>query len=457
PSLAELAADPPSLVENGKPDPAITATRVAGALRAILTRETRSGAALAGFYGSRQFQPLFTADGLLSARGLAAANRMTQAGNDGLDPQAYRVALPEGPRTAERIAELELAVARAVALYASHASGGRTDARRLSTNFDVAPPRVDTASALSQVTAAADMAAALDGFNPPHEGFRRLRAKLAEIRADNRVAAREMSDTSATRRAIGLERDIIANLERWRWLPRELGEAHIWVNVPDYDAAIVSDGRVIHRTKTIVGRHETQTPVFSHSMSYIVFNPAWYVPHSIVRRDMVANATRDPSYFARRGIEVVRRGRVVDPATIDWSATNVGNLGFRQPPGERNALGRMKFMFPNAHAIYLHDTPNRSLFSREARAFSNGCIRVFEPERFAEVVLGLAMPGENWTQARIDTLYGPGERTVRFKRNVPIHLVYFTMDVDASGQLVQHADIYGHNARVRAALIGQRS
>lgn len=460
PSAAELAAipdDPPSLVENGQPDPAITVQRVARALQTVLARPEgdRALQAVAGFYAERRYEPLFVQDGVLSPRGRAALTRLGQAGDDGLDPAAFRFAMPEGARTAESVARLEVALARAVALYAAQASAGRTDPAKLSAYFDVRPPRIEPAQALADLAKANDTAAttaALDAFNPPHEGFRRLRAKLIEMRGERR----EMSDSPLIRRNALRERDLVANLERWRWLPRDLGQAHIWVNSPSYQVEVVQNGRVIHHTRAVMGRAETQTPIFSDAMSHIVFNPYWHVPHSIVRRSMLSGATRNGGYFARRGIQVVQGGRVVDASTINWASANIGRYAFRQPPGAANALGKMKFMFPNRHAIYLHDTPSRQYFGQSYRALSNGCVRVQNPEALAEVLLNLGLPGESWSSARIQGLYGPNERTVRFKQAVPIHLVYFTMTVDSTGSLVEYADIYGHNARVRAVLTGTR-
>lgn len=460
PSAAELAAipdDPPSLVENGQPDPAITVQRVARALQTALARPEgdRALQALAAFYAERRYEPLFVQDGVLSPRGRAALTRLGQAGDDGLDPAAYRFAMPEGARTAESVARLEVALARAVALYAAQASAGRTDPGKLSAYFDVRPPRIEPAQALAELAKTTDAVAttaALDAFNPPHEGFRRLRAKLIEMRGERR----EMSDSPLIRRNALRERDLVANLERWRWLPRDLGQAHIWVNSPSYQVEVVQNGRVIHHTRAVMGRAETQTPIFSDAMSHIVFNPYWHVPHSIVRRSMLSGAARNGGYFARRGIQVVQGGRVVDASTINWASANIGRYAFRQPPGAANALGKMKFMFPNRHAIYLHDTPSRQYFGQSYRALSNGCVRVQNPEALAEVLLNLGLPGETWSSTRIQGLYGPNERTVRFKQTVPIHLVYFTMTVDSTGSLVEYADIYGHNARVRAVLAGTR-
>ncbi len=453
--FAVLPEDPPSLVEDGQPDPAITAERVALQLRVLLARPGGDRALqqqFNPFYRERGYQPVFVSEGIVSERGQALLTRLGQAGDDGLDPAAFRVELPTGARNAESVARLELALARAAVLYAAQASAGRTQPRRLSGYFDVTPPRIETTEALGVLAAAASIPAALDGFNPPHAGFRQLRAKLIEMRGERR----EMTTGEVTRTHALRERNIIANLERWRWLPRDLGQSHIWVNSPDYHVNVIRDGQIVHRTRTVVGRAETQTPVFSDAMNHIVFNPSWYVPLSIVRRSMLGPASRNNSYFARQGIQVTQGGRQVDASTIDWSSASVGRYAFRQPPGARNALGRMKFMFPNRHAVYLHDTPSRSFFNNANRALSNGCVRVQNPEELAEVLLNMGQPGETWSIARIRGLYGPSERTVRFRQSVPIHLVYFTMSVDPTGSLVELPDIYGHNARVRAALNGGR-
>ncbi|MFN3854518.1 MAG: murein L,D-transpeptidase [Phreatobacter sp.] len=453
--FAVLPDDPPSLVEEGQPDPTISVERVAQQLRILLARpggDRSLQQQFNPFYQGRGYQPLFVRDGIVSERGQALLNRLAQAGDDGLDPAAFRIELPRGPRNAESVARLELALARVAALYAAQASGGRTQPRRLSGYFDVTPPRIEAAEALATLARADSIELALDSFNPPHPGFRKLRAKLIEMRGERR----EMTTTEVTRAQALRERDLIANLERWRWLPRDLGPTHIWVNAPDYHVNVIRDGQLVHRARTVVGRAETQTPVFSDAMNHIVFNPSWYVPLSIVRRSMLGPASRNNTYFARQGIEVTQGGRQVDPSSIDWSAANVSRFAFRQPPGERNALGRMKFMFPNRHAVYLHDTPSRRYFSQANRALSNGCVRVQNPEELAELLLNIAQPGETWTVARIRSLYGPSERTVRFRQSIPIHLVYFTMTVDSTGALVELPDIYGHNARVRAALNGGR-
>ena len=176
-----------------------------------------------------------------------------------------------------------------------------------------------------------------------------------------------------------LEAEIIANMERWRWMPRDLGETRIEVNIPDFEARVIDNGAVIHRTRVIVGKETTPTPVFSETMKFLIVNPYWNVPQSIIRKEMLPKAAGDPNYFSRHGYQV---------------SSSAGHLTVRQPPGERNALGLIKFMFPNYFSVYMHDTPTRTLFASSKRAFSHGCVRVDNPFQFAVIVLG-----NGWTDA----------------------------------------------------------
>jgi len=229
-----------------------------------------------------------------------------------------------------------------------------------------------------------------------------------------------------------VEGDLIANMERWRWLPADLGREHIAVNIPEFRLRILRNEAVIHQTRVIVGKPETPTPVFSGVMEYAIVNPSWNVPPSILKNEFLPRLAADPLYAAKRGYEVIRRN---------------GQIAIRQPPGERNALGFIKFMFPNQHAVYLHDTPNRSLFSAERRAFSHGCVRVDQPFRLADVVLGAA-----WSESRLRGLIGHGERTISLPERLPVHLMYFTTSVDERGVLRSMEDLSGVNRRVRVAL-----
>lgn len=227
--------------------------------------------------------------------------------------------------------------------------------------------------------------------------------------------------------------DLIANLERWRWLPPELGATHVFVNIPEFRMEMRAEGERVFESRVIVGKVESQTPIFSDQMEFLVVNPSWFIPPTILKRDYLPKLAADPEYASRKGYEVIRRGN---------------SISIRQPPGEKNALGHIKFMFPNDHAVYLHDTPGRHLFANGTRAFSAGCVRVEGPFRLAEAMLRR----QGFDEKGLRSMVGRGERTIRLQQRFPVHLAYFTLFVDQSGALQSRPDLYGHDARLRRAL-----
>ncbi|PWB83707.1 MAG: L,D-transpeptidase, partial [Methylocystaceae bacterium] len=265
--------------------------------------------------------------------------------------------------------------------------------------------------------------------------------RMAELQGG--PSAQTTSDESPRRRRIAdyapdtfarVEGEIVANMERWRWMPRELSATRIEVNIPDFELTLVRDGQPAYRSRVIVGKATTPTPIFSNAMRFITVNPYWNVPPSILKNEMLGRHGGDLSYLAQRGFDV--------------SYSN-GRPFVRQRPGERNALGRIKFIFPNQYSVYMHDTPTRNLFAQSKRAFSHGCMRVDQPFRLAEAVLG---PESGWTEEHVRALIGRSERTIDLAEPLPVHIEYFTAFVDENGALQLRDDIYGHSAKVRTAL-----
>ena len=243
--------------------------------------------------------------------------------------------------------------------------------------------------------------------------------------------------------------DVISNMERWRWLPRDLGQFHILVNIPEFKARLFRDGKQVYETRVVVGKPANQTPVFSDEMDHLIVNPYWNVPYSIASKELLPAVRANSSYLSRRNYEVVSGGRVVDPSAVDWSGVNLRTVRIRQRPGRGNALGNIKFMFPNRHSVYLHDTPSKRLFGRSSRAFSHGCVRVQDPFDFADALLQL---DPNWNARRLKAMVGGSEKRVNLSRHIPVHLAYFTAFVDENGALQRRPDIYGHNATLTKAL-----
>jgi L,D-transpeptidase YcbB len=244
-----------------------------------------------------------------------------------------------------------------------------------------------------------------------------------------------------------------ANLERARWVLHNMGDTYIVVNVAAFYAYYMKHGEYIWQGRTMVGKPYRQTPLFKAEMTYVVFNPTWTVPPTILAEDYLPALRRDPGYLSSKGLKVVdRAGRVVNPSQIDWAQYSPKHSPYmlRQDPGPKNALGRVKFMFPNDHAVYLHDTPSKALFSRTDRAFSSGCIRVENALELAKLVLN----GEGeWDQGAIDRVLRSGKtRNVLLHEPIPVLLLYWTSWVDPDGRVNFRHDLYDRDKAVQREL-----
>jgi murein L,D-transpeptidase YcbB/YkuD len=266
---------------------------------------------------------------------------------------------------------------------------------------------------------------------------------------------------AATTRALNVPaldrvREIELNMERWRWLPRNLGDRYILVNIPAFELELVDSRKQVMRMKVIVGKPYLSTPVFSAKMTYLVLNPRWSVPRSIATKEILPTIRRDPAYLSREGIRVFHGSgpdrHEVDPQYIDWHEMSSNHFPFhlRQDPGPKNPLGRVKFMFPNMFDVYLHDTPSRQLFSRPVRGFSHGCIRIEKALNLAEYLL---KDDPRWDAEKLTRATDFGkERTVPLRQPISVEIVYFTAWVDEDGTVNFRDDIYGRNQELAEAL-----
>ncbi|TAL81896.1 MAG: L,D-transpeptidase [Beijerinckiaceae bacterium] len=458
-------------------------------------RELR--AAVADLYGTRQYAPLWLDDGKPNAAAKSAMARLAHAGDDGLSLDGMPA--PVFTQDADGLATAEINLTMQVVAYARQASGSRIEPLRIGRLIGAKPAIPAPSAILTSVAAAgADAGTVLEAFNPPQAGYRALRDKLAELRRemptargpiprgptlrvgmsdprvplirakfgldtaqesasknlryDTRVAAAVAHFQKAyglpasgvlTTRTIAalsggqpsrLEAELIANMEMWRWMPRDMGKNRIEVNIPDFTVRAFRDDKMVWSNKVIVGKPKTPTPVFSSLIHYVIVNPYWNVPPSIVRKEMLPKLEQDPTYLARMGFETFTRH---------------GHLVVRQPPGPKNALGRIKFIFPNDYAVYLHDTPARHLFNDKRRAFSHGCVRVDEPFGLAQAVFG---PDSRWTEQRVERLVGGARHYINLPEPMPIHIEYFTAFVDADNHLQLRDDLYGYTRKVALAL-----
>jgi murein L,D-transpeptidase YcbB/YkuD len=248
-------------------------------------------------------------------------------------------------------------------------------------------------------------------------------------------------------------RQLRVSLDRGRVLLHDLPKEFVVVNVAGYSIALIRGDEVVWTARAQVGKTYRQTPIFRSTITYLVFNPTWTVPPGIIEKDILPDARRNAAAFSRRGLRVLdRSGQEVDPATVDWSRYKTGHIPYtlRQDPGPTNALGRVKFMFPNSYQVYLHDTPSKGLFERDNRSFSSGCVRV---ERALDLA-GLLLQQQNgWDQAAIARTIERGElQNVTLSRKIPVLLTYWTAWVDAEGRVNFRHDIYGQDAQWSAGL-----
>ncbi len=291
-----------------------------------------------------------------------------------------------------------------------------------------------------------------------------LQFAIERFQQRNGIPVTGLAD-SRTRQALNLsvEKEIEAvalSLERWRWMPRILGQKHIMVNIPDYTVQVRKEGKTLLSMRTVVGKARHATPTFSEEMEYIVFNPTWTVPKSITNREMIPKELRNPGYLKSRNFDIMRRDGdhlvkvPYDEVTAeDYSAERFPYV-LQQRSGPGNALGRMKFMMPNEYNIYLHDTQAKDLFSKNERAYSHGCIRLSDPETLARVLL----QEDGFSEAEIETaLTRTDRKLVRFKTPVPTHLTYMTTWVDEQGMLNMRPDIYKHDEALVTALEGKNT
>ena len=392
--------------------------------------------AVEAFYKQREFQPLWSAGGTPTPQAFAVEAHLKAAGTLGLDPADYLA--PDLPPflDADNAAAAELALTNSVLTFVRHASFGRVSYTRVSGSILYPSPAFDAVAVLSQLAASKDIGATLTGFEPPQAGYRALKVQLAKEIA--KPAPLKHAAKGARISNVDL---IVANMERWRWMPRDLGTSHVIVNIPQYALQLMDRGKPVWATRIVVGKPgEMATPLLSETMKYLTINPTWNVPPSIIRNEYLPALEKDPGALERVGLKLSRN--------------HDGSVRVYQPPGPKNALGRIRFNFPNSFLVYQHDTPNKNLFARDKRALSHGCMRVQDPDKYAEALLSISQPKDGMTAARVRDLYGEEERTINLKRPIPVHITYQTAWVDDGGALVTREDIYGLDAAVLKLMRG---
>ena len=385
-------------------------------------------AAAEAFYQSRSYAPLWLDQGVANARATSAIARLKNADADGLEVGDYKMPNFAGLGS-DALAEADLKLTQTVLTYARHVQAGRFPYTRVSRNIELPQAAPEPADILNAMAATQDADKTLDAFSPQHEEYKKLKAMLAELRGASGAKKGDASRQIET---------IIANMERWRWYARDLGTAHVVVNQPDFTLRVMHEGRQVWTTRIVIGKPSMPTPLLSETMKHITVNPTWNVPPSIVHNEYLPALAQDPTVLSRMGLRVSYSG---------------GGVHISQPPGPGNALGRIRFNFPNRFLVYQHDTPDKYYFAHEVRAYSHGCMRVQDPAKYAEVLLKIARPQEHWTAERITRMFGSSEQNLQLQPTpIWVHLTYQTAFVDSAGKLQMRRDVYNLDSRTLAAI-----
>ena len=516
-ATAAPAAEPVKAASNVPPADQPVADKLRELLGAKSSRYfDRKGerAAVEKFYTAREFAPLWTQSGAVTAGAKGVIARLKDAAAEGLNAADYPVPDFAAATTPDALAEAELKLTASMLDYARQAQSGRMHWSQVGGDILYPEHPTDPAEVLANVTTAKDASAALEGYNPPHKLYKELKAKLAELRGqgdgpvmqiaegaplafkaatkkqpavtpedprvpqlraklgitenpddtnyDAKVAAavrkfQEGADLKPTGvlddktvKAINSpKRDrqidtVIVNMERWRWLPRQLGapslnNAYVILNVPDFTLKVMQGGAQVWTTRVVTGKPGGHaTPMLTETMKFITVNPTWNVPPSIIYNEYLPALQQDPTVLQRMGLRLER--------------ARDGSIHISQPPGEANALGRIRFNFPNKFLVYQHDTPDKHLFAKEERAFSHGCMRVQNPDQYAATLLNIVMPNDKYTPEKIRSMYGRGEIDIKFPTPVPVNITYQTAFVDDAGKLQFRKDVYGRDARMMPLL-----
>jgi len=438
-SPPQATADPViALIRSKLADPSVSKDATAGDL-----------AALVAFYASRTGGPLWTTEMGFSAKGQSALFEIEKADDWGLDAIAFD--LPSAnqlPATPEAEASAEIKLDLAILKYARFARGGRLIPTKVSELLDQSPALSDPKTVLAEIATSAAPDAYLRSLHPKHEQFVRLRQALLAARGENGEGAKQDGNDKDIKR-------LIINMERWRWMPEDLGSVYVWNNSPEFMVYVFKDGKPIYADKTLVGTIGYATPVFTADMTNIIFNPDWVAPQTVVTENLLP-ALLDENYSILKihKLSVSYQGSPVDPTRVDWRRVNILAYTFSQKAGPDNVLGKVKFWFPNKHTVYMHDTlpVRRKYFLKPVRMIGHECVRMEKPQQFAEVLL---TEGKGWSPSQVKEQWDNGlNSSVMLAHKIPVHMVYFTAVVDETGKIATYADVYGLDNKMAAALFG---
>jgi murein L,D-transpeptidase YcbB/YkuD len=411
------------------------------------------------FYRQREGEPVWVNGRKPSKAANVALFAFARAAEHGLDAEKYGAAFlkSESARLGDLSAASESAAEELANFETDLTAGLLALGRDVAIGRPGPPPAgvgdrkrtaPDIGARLAAVIDEGDFTAWPDDVRPVHPQYALLQAALAKMIVAAPESAPARTTAPARPPAPDQVRTLALNLERWRWMPDDFGARYVLVNVPSFHLWVYEGQRPVIDSKVIVGKLGDETPLFSAGMTNIIFSPYWNIPESIAEGETVPSIVKNPAYLAKNNIEVLRRTgdtvTRVDPASVDWSdASETSEISLRQKPGPGNALGNIKFLLPNRHNVYLHDTPTHNLFAKDGRALSHGCVRVHEPVELAQYLLA---DDPKWTEESIRTAMNSGdEQSVKLKAPMPVHIVYFTAWPGADGTVEFLKDVYSRD------------
>jgi murein L,D-transpeptidase YcbB/YkuD len=458
PAEAPAAIDP-AAVPSAAPAPtadAVPADPVVAAIRAKLSDQAvikdanaNDVAALITFYAARGGAPLWVTDMGFTARAQSALFEIEKAEDWGLSVSAFSLP-PAGalPRSADEQAKAEIDLDLAILKYARHARGGRYNPLEVSKLYDLSPPVRDPGAVLAEISTSSTPDAYLRSLHPKHEQFQLLRQALLKARGTGEEGAKPTASDKDIKR-------LIINMERWRWMPEDLGQVYVWNNSPEFMLYVVKDGKRIYADKTLVGTSAYATPVFSADLKTVVFNPDWVAPPTVVTENLLPPLSEGSySILKIHGLSVSLNGRPIDPTRVSWSRSNILGYTFSQRSGPENVLGKAKFLFPNPHTVYMHDTlpVRKKYFSKAQRMIGHECVRMEKPDKFASVLLA---EDKGWGADKVKALWDSSSNSsVSIEHKIPVHMVYFTAVAGDDGKVATFGDVYGLDRKLAAVMFG---
>lgn len=390
---------------------------------------------VADFYRTEQFVTIWTHETMVNPMVAQLQQAINSASDDALNPAKYHANvinhLSAGAHYQD-IISLEVLLTDAWISMAYDLANGLVDARKMDHTWNA--PKVggeQIAMWLAEGVNQQNIIAPLHAINAQDSAYQALKQQYLMNRENNHKT-----------------NHLVINMERIRWMPQDwYKQRYIFVNIPSYEVTVVEGNRNLYKTRAVVGRPDRPTPRFIDRMRHVVMSPTWTVPPTIMRKDKLPQLRANAGAFDG-SYEAIVGGRVMRPSEVNWHSDSASNYTLRQKPGGRNALGRVKFLFPNEHAIYLHDTPSKGLFNQANRAKSSGCIRLQDPMNFANLLLR----GSSWTPERIKSATQQSkEQWVNLQTHTPVYLVYWTTWAEPDGTIRNTKDVYGLDAKLISA------